>query len=66
MNEDGRMARMKDLRFFSKKHNLKIGSIEDLISFRIKNEKLIKNISQKTINLKQKRYDIFIYKNLLS
>ena len=65
MNEDGRMARMKDLRFFSKKHNLKIGSIEDLISFRIKNEKLIKNISQKTINLKQKRYDIFIYKNLL-
>ena len=33
MNQDGRMARLKDLRSFSKKHKLKIGSIEDLISF---------------------------------
>ena len=39
MNQDGRMARLKDLRHFSKKHKLKIASIEDLISFRLKNEK---------------------------
>ena len=38
MNQDGRMARLKDLKDFSKKHNLKIASIEDLISFRLKNE----------------------------
>jgi 3,4-dihydroxy 2-butanone 4-phosphate synthase/GTP cyclohydrolase II len=31
MNEDGRMARIDDLLKFSKKHNLKIASIEDLI-----------------------------------
>ena len=36
MNQDGRMARLKDLKDFSKKHNLKIASIEDLISFRLK------------------------------
>ena len=41
MNQDGRMARMNDLIGFSKKHKLKIASIEDLISFRLKNEKLI-------------------------
>ena len=42
MNQDGRMARLKDLKNFSKKHKLKIASIEDIISFRLKNEKLIK------------------------
>ena len=49
MNEDGRMARFDDLIKFSKKHKLKMASIEDLISFRLKNEKLITNISTKII-----------------
>ena len=39
MNEDGRMARYNDLIKFSKKHKLRIASIEDLISYRLKNEK---------------------------
>ena len=41
MNEDGRMARYDDLLKFSKKHRLKIASIEDLISYRVKNLSLI-------------------------
>ena len=55
MNQDGRMARLKDLRNFSKKHKLKIASIEDLISFRLKNEKLIKNINIKNIFILKKK-----------
>ena len=51
MNEDGRMARLKDLRYFSKKHKLKITSIENLISFRLENEKLIKNSEKEIKNL---------------
>tara|TARA_B100002052_G_C15841143_1_gene580207 strand:- start:174 stop:1241 length:1068 start_codon:yes stop_codon:yes gene_type:complete len=65
MNQDGRMARLKDLRYFSKKHKLKIASIEDLISFRLKNEKLIKNISSKNIIFNKQKYEFVIYKNLL-
>ncbi len=65
MNQDGRMARLKDLKGFSKKHKIKIGSIEDLISFRLKNEKLIKNISSKYIYFKKKKYELIIYKNLI-
>ncbi len=65
MNQDGRMARLKDLKYFSKKHKLKIASIEDLISFRLKNEKLIKNISIKNIFYKNQKYELMIYKNLL-
>jgi 3,4-dihydroxy 2-butanone 4-phosphate synthase/GTP cyclohydrolase II len=51
MNEDGRMARLDDLLKFAKKHNLKIASIEDLISYRLKNEKFVFNISSKKIKI---------------
>ena len=52
MNEDGRMARLDDLLKFAKKHNLKIASIEDLISYRLKNEKFIYNTSIKEVKNK--------------
>jgi len=65
MNQDGRMARLKDLRNFSKKHKLKIASIEDLISFRLKNEKLITNINTKNIFYKNQKYELMTYKNLI-
>ena len=48
MNEDGRMARLKDLFKFSKKHRIKLASIEDLISYRLQYEKLITKISLKS------------------
>ena len=53
MNEDGTMARYKDLLLFAKKHKLKIARIEDLISHRLKTERLIKVISHKKINIKR-------------
>jgi len=41
MNEDGTMARLPDLIKFSKHHNLKIGTIADLIAYRLKHDSLI-------------------------
>jgi 3,4-dihydroxy 2-butanone 4-phosphate synthase / GTP cyclohydrolase II len=41
MNEDGTMARMPDLDIFSKKHNLRIVTIADLIKYRLQNESLV-------------------------
>ncbi len=38
MNEDGTMARRGDLEKFAEQHNLKIGTIVDLIHYRIANE----------------------------
>ena len=66
MNEDGRMARLKDLFNFSKKHKIKIASIEDLISYRLKYEKLILKKDTRSFNLKN--FDKLIlhnYKNKL-
>tara|TARA_B100000941_G_C28438178_1_gene518165 strand:+ start:56 stop:1111 length:1056 start_codon:yes stop_codon:yes gene_type:complete len=54
MNEDGRMARLKDLQKFSLKHNIKIASIEDLIAYRLKNEKLINRVSSKNLKINKK------------
>ena len=65
MNEDGSMAKGQDLVNFSKKHNLKIGKIEDLIAYRLKKEKLIKLKKQSYIDVKNQKYKIRIYENLL-
>ena len=41
MNEDGTMARLKDLWAVAEKHDMKIVSIADLIEYRLKHESLI-------------------------
>ena len=66
MNEDGTMARYKDLVPFAKTHKLKIAKIEDLISYRLKNEKFIKNTSNKIINIKKfGKFDLKVFINKL-
>ncbi|TNF38799.1 MAG: bifunctional 3,4-dihydroxy-2-butanone-4-phosphate synthase/GTP cyclohydrolase II, partial [Gammaproteobacteria bacterium] len=46
MNDDGTMARRPDLEKFAKQHKLKIGTIEDLIRYRIENEKTVERVSE--------------------
>ena len=65
MNEDGTMAKGQDLFDFANKHKLKIGKIEDLISYRLKKEKLIKLKKSSDIKFKNQKYKIKIYENLL-
>ena len=66
MNEDGRMARLNDLFKFSKKHKIKLASIEDLISYRLKYEKLIKRLSSKSLIIKKiGKVNIYNYRNKL-
>ena len=67
MNEDGRMARLDDLIRFSKKHKIKIASIEDIIAHRLKNEKLIYKSYVKNIHLKNlSKAQLSIFKNKLN
>jgi 3,4-dihydroxy 2-butanone 4-phosphate synthase / GTP cyclohydrolase II len=65
MNEDGTMAKGTDLFNFAKKHKLKIGKIEDLIAYKLKKEKLIKLKKQSVIDVKNQKYKIKIYENIL-
>ena len=46
LNDDGTMARRPDLEVFAEQHNLKIGTIADLIQYRIKHENTLERISE--------------------
>ena len=49
MNEDGTMARLPQLQEFCAVHDLKIGTIADLIRYRSANESLIKRTGERRI-----------------
>ena len=65
LNEDGTMARRPDLEKFAEEHDLKIGTIEDLISYRIKNEKTVERVAEKDFTTEYGEFKLFAYKNLL-
>jgi 3,4-dihydroxy 2-butanone 4-phosphate synthase/GTP cyclohydrolase II len=46
LNDDGSMARRPDLEVFAEQHNLKIGTIADLIHYRIRHENTLERISE--------------------
>lgn len=65
MNDDGSMARLSQLKEFSKKHNLKICSIRDLIEYRHKNDKLIKRLSRTELPTEFGTFDLILYQDLI-
>jgi len=65
MNDNGTMAKGTQLLNFAKKHKLKIGKIDDLISYRLNREKLIKLKKASAIRIKNQNYNIRIFENLL-
>jgi 3,4-dihydroxy 2-butanone 4-phosphate synthase/GTP cyclohydrolase II len=46
MNDDGTMARLPDLVTFAQKHNLKLGTIADLIGYRRLTERLVRKVEE--------------------
>jgi 3,4-dihydroxy 2-butanone 4-phosphate synthase/GTP cyclohydrolase II len=48
MNDDGTMARRNDLIAFAQKHNLKIGTISDLIAYRRRYDSIVRRLSENT------------------
>ncbi|MFP5392784.1 MAG: bifunctional 3,4-dihydroxy-2-butanone-4-phosphate synthase/GTP cyclohydrolase II [Gammaproteobacteria bacterium] len=50
LKDDGSMARLPDLIEFAKEHNLKIGTIADLIHYRGRNECLVERIAERPIS----------------
>ena len=49
MNDDGTMARMPDLVPFAQRHGLKIGTIEDLIAYRLKHDRIVQRVLRKPV-----------------
>jgi 3,4-dihydroxy 2-butanone 4-phosphate synthase/GTP cyclohydrolase II len=61
MNDDGTMARMADLARFAKVHGLKIGAIEDLIAYRLKNDRIVKRIARTEVETSVGAFDLYVY-----
>ncbi|WP_163647596.1 bifunctional 3,4-dihydroxy-2-butanone-4-phosphate synthase/GTP cyclohydrolase II [Modicisalibacter sp. 'Wilcox'] len=49
MNEDGSMARRPELERFAAEHDLKMGTIADLIHYRIHNEQTVERVDSQTV-----------------
>ncbi|MGB6054381.1 MAG: bifunctional 3,4-dihydroxy-2-butanone-4-phosphate synthase/GTP cyclohydrolase II [Burkholderiaceae bacterium] len=50
LKEDGTMARLPDLIEFAREHDLKIGTIADLIHYRSQHESIVERVAERTVN----------------
>lgn len=65
VNDDGKMARLPELVTFARTHGLKIGTIQDLIAYRTKTDKLVKKVSEAQLPTQFGIWTIRIYESLL-
>lgn len=65
MKDDGAMARAADLMSFSKHHGLKICTIEALIEYRRRSERLIKRIARTHIPTEFGDFDAYVYESVV-
>ena len=66
MNEDGSMARRPDLEKFADKHELKIGTIVDLIHYRIANEHTVTRVETNLVRTRYGEFEVSSYKDSIS
>ncbi len=66
MNEDGAMARTPELIAFSQEHQLKIGTIADLIEYRRRFEKLVKKIITTKLPTKFGEFGLHVYESMIT
>ena len=66
MNEDGTMARLPELLVFAKEHQLKIGTIADLIHYRSQTESLVECVGRRTVRTFAGEFDMAVYRDKLT
>ena len=65
LNEDGTMARRPDLEVFAEEHNLKIGTIADLIEYRMQNEKTVERAAHCEMPTDVGDFKLHAYRNVI-
>ncbi|MGA9853462.1 MAG: bifunctional 3,4-dihydroxy-2-butanone-4-phosphate synthase/GTP cyclohydrolase II [Gammaproteobacteria bacterium] len=66
LNEDGSMARRPDLEKFAKVHGLKIGTIADLISYRLAKEKTVERIAEHAVPTEFGEFRMVVYEDRMN
>lgn len=66
MNDDGTMARLPDLVAFAQLHGLKIGTIEDLVAYRLQKDHFVRHIASSDFRSQNgDQFKIHVYRNFL-
>ncbi|MBB6340080.1 3,4-dihydroxy 2-butanone 4-phosphate synthase/GTP cyclohydrolase II [Pseudomonas fluvialis] len=65
MNDDGTMARRPELEVFAAEHNLKIGTIADLIHYRLIHERTVQRVSEQKIDSELGQFNLVSYRDAL-
>lgn len=66
LNEDGTMARRPDLEKFAREHKVRIGTIADLIRYRLEKERNVERISETTIETEYGEFALYCYDDLIN
>lgn len=61
LNEDGSMARRPDLETFAKKHGLRIGTIAELIRYRLEKERNVERIAEQVVETEHGEFTMYCF-----
>ncbi len=65
LNEDGTMARRPDLEHFAARHGLKMGTIADLIEYRLRHEKTVERVAECRLPTRHGEFRLIAYRDTL-
>ncbi|NIA26464.1 MAG: 3,4-dihydroxy-2-butanone-4-phosphate synthase [Desulfobulbaceae bacterium] len=63
LKADGSMARRPDLEKFAGEHDIKIGTIADLIRYRLENERNVERISEQTVETEYGEFTLYCFED---
>jgi 3,4-dihydroxy 2-butanone 4-phosphate synthase/GTP cyclohydrolase II len=66
MNDDGTMARRPQLEAFARQHGLKIGTIADLIRYRLRNERSVERVRAQAVQTELGEFTLYAYEDRVS
>ena len=66
MNDDGTMARVKELSTFAKRHGLLMITIADLIKYRMSNERLVRRVADAQLPTDEGPFRVYAYESMIN
>ncbi|MFL2700004.1 MAG: 3,4-dihydroxy-2-butanone-4-phosphate synthase [SAR86 cluster bacterium] len=66
MNEDGTMARRDDLVAFGKEHELKVGTIADLIDYRLSSDSTVEAVNERNITNEFGEFKMIVWRDMVN
>lgn len=65
LQDDGSMARRPELEAFARRHGLKIGTVAELIRYRLETEQTVERVHQASLDNEFGRWQLVVYRDLL-